>query len=137
MILKMPSTLPNIVLLCSQNTSIFSNLQYCISFFFSSPSYYVWGTLVIAQIFDFRFLRIYTSWGLVNPNNTKLAWCPGVRYSGCKRYWPSKVVLAVISIYGYSSCTSLICSFFKEEIRVATPISMETREGSNPNSDLD
>ena len=23
---------------------------------FSSPSYYAWGTLVIVQIFDFRFL---------------------------------------------------------------------------------
>ena len=23
---------------------------------FSSPSYYVWGTMIIAQIFDFRFL---------------------------------------------------------------------------------
>ena len=58
-------------------------------------------------------------------------------YSGCKRYWPSKVVLAVVCIYGNSSRDPLICSFFKEEIRLASPISKETREGITPNSDLD
>ena len=58
-------------------------------------------------------------------------------YSELKRYWPSKVVSAVVSIYGNSSRDPLICSFFKEEIRLATPISMETREGPTPNSDFD
>ena len=47
---------------------------------FSSPSsYYVWGTLVIVQIFDFRFLTDLHVLGLENPKNIKLAWRPGVR----------------------------------------------------------
>ena len=32
-------------------------------FLFSYPSYYVWGTLVIVQIFDFRFLMVLDIWG--------------------------------------------------------------------------
>ena len=58
-------------------------------------------------------------------------------YSGCKRYWPAKIVSSVVRIYGNSSGDPLICSFFKEEIRLASPISMETGEGPTPNSDLD
>ena len=38
--------------------------------FFNSPSYYVWGTLVIVQIFDFRFL---SDLGSGESKSTKLA----------------------------------------------------------------
>ena len=60
-----------------------------------------------------------------------------MNYSGCKRYWPSNVILALVSINGNSSRDPLICSYFKEEIRLASPISMETRERSTPHSHLD
>ena len=50
---------------------------------FSSPSYYVWGTLVVMQIFDFRFLADLHVYGLENPKNTKLTWCPGVHLLVC------------------------------------------------------
>ena len=41
---------------------------------FSSPSYYVWGTLVIVQIFDFRFLAdLHVLGVLENPKNTKIS----------------------------------------------------------------
>ena len=33
-----------------------NNYVFTIIIIFSSPSYYVWGTLIIVQIFDFRFL---------------------------------------------------------------------------------
>ena len=42
-----------------------------------------------------------------------------------------------VSIYGNSSGNPLICSFFKEEIRLASPIPMKTREEPTPSSDLD
>ena len=51
-------------------------MQECI---FSSPSYYVWGTLVIMQIFDFRFWWIYAFWGSGESKKHKIRWCPGVR----------------------------------------------------------
>ena len=46
---------------------------------FSFPLYYVRGALVIAQIFDFRFLADLHVLGLENQKNKKLAWDPGVR----------------------------------------------------------
>ena len=63
------------------NTEILFILHKCPKFKvnISSPSYYVWGTWVIVQIFDFRFLADLQFWGLENLKNTKLAWCPGVR----------------------------------------------------------
>ena len=46
---------------------------------FSSPSYYVWGILVILQNFDFRFLTDLHVLGSEECKNTKLALYPGVR----------------------------------------------------------
>ena len=39
----------------TQSMLLFAN-TYKIKYFFSSPSYYAWGTLVIVQISDFRLL---------------------------------------------------------------------------------
>ena len=38
-------------------------------------------------------------------------------YSGCKGFWPSKVVFAVGSIYGNSTRDHLILSFFRTGLR--------------------
>ena len=69
-----------------------------------------------------------------NKKTYTLFLCGRIHYS---RYRPSKLVLTVVSIYGNSSRDPLICSFFKEEIWLPLPISMETREGPTQNSDLD
>ena len=58
-------------------------------------------------------------------------------YKGSTRNWPSKVVLAVVGIYGNSSSDPLNCSFFKDKIRLASPFSMSTRERPTPNSDFE
>ena len=72
-----------------------------------------------------------------NPYTVGLINEAGTSYSGYKRCWLSKVVLDVVSIYANSSCDPLICSLFTEEIRLVSPISMETREGPTSNSDFD
>ena len=36
----------------------------------------------------------------------------GTCFSRCKRFWPSKVVLAIVSIYGHSTRDFLILFFF-------------------------
>ena len=44
---------------------------------FSSPLYYVWGTLVIMQIFDFRFLDLHVL-GSGKSKNQKISMMSGV-----------------------------------------------------------
>ena len=47
--------------------------------FFSSPSYYVWGTLVIVQIFDFRCLTDWHVLGSGESKKYKISMVSGVR----------------------------------------------------------
>ena len=44
---------------------------------FSSPSYYVWGALVIVQIFDFRFLADLHVWGSGESKKHKISMVSG------------------------------------------------------------
>ena len=52
--------------------------SYNVQNLFSFPSDYVWGTLVIVQIFDLGFLTDLHNLGSGESKNTKLALCPGV-----------------------------------------------------------
>ena len=51
---------------------------------FSVPHHIMYVELwKLCKFSTFGFWRICTFWGLENPKNTKLAWCPGVRQLVC------------------------------------------------------
>ena len=54
-------------------------LNYFYGTYFSSPSYYVWGTLVIVLILGFRFLVDLHVWGSGEFKKHKISMDPGVR----------------------------------------------------------